>query len=93
MNDIGGRAADIAQHICAYQDAYPGRHVNLVAQSGGSGVAVFAAEALPEGREVDRIVLLGAALSPTYNLSRALARTRNLLAAEHALAAEREASE
>jgi hypothetical protein len=50
--------------------------VNLVAQSGGGGLAVFAAEALPEGRVIDRIVLLGAALSPTYNLAGALAKTR-----------------
>ena len=70
------RAEDIAGEICAYQDAYPGRPVHLVAQSGGAGIAVFAAEALPEGRFIDAIVLLGAALSPTYNLGRALAKTR-----------------
>jgi pimeloyl-ACP methyl ester carboxylesterase len=70
------RAADIAREICLYQDAFPGRPVHLVAQSGGAGIAVFAAEALPEGRQIDSIVLLGAALSPTYNLARALARTR-----------------
>ncbi len=70
------RAVDIAQAICAYQDAYPGRPVNLVAQSGGGGIAVFAAEALPEGRSIDSIVLLGPALSPTYNLAKALGKTR-----------------
>ncbi len=70
------RAGDIAREICRYQDAYPGRPVHLVAQSGGAGIAVFAAEALPEGRRIDSIVLLGAALSPTYDLSGALARTR-----------------
>ena len=70
------RAADIAQEICHYQDAYPGRPVHLVAQSGGAGLAVFAAEVLPEGRLIDSLVLLGAALSPTYNLARALAKTR-----------------
>lgn len=70
------RAADIARAICDYQDQYPGRPVNLVAQSGGGGIAVFAAELLPHGRTVDSIVLLGPALSPTYNLARALAKTR-----------------
>ncbi len=70
------RAQDIAEEICRYQDAFPGRPVHLVAQSGGAGVAVFAAEALPAGRAVDGIVLLGAALSPDYNLSAALRRSR-----------------
>jgi pimeloyl-ACP methyl ester carboxylesterase len=77
------RAADIAAEIIAYQDAYPGRPVHLVAQSGGAGIAVFAAEALPEGRFVDGIVLLGGALSPTYNLTRALARTRKGILNSH----------
>ncbi len=70
------RARDLAQQIIAYQDAFPGRPVHLVAQSGGAGVAVFAAEALPEGRTIDGVVLLGGALSPTYNLAPALRRTR-----------------
>ena len=70
------RAGDLAREIGAYQDAFPGRPVHLVAQSGGAGIAVFAVEALPAGRQIDALVLLGAALSPTYNLSRALAKVR-----------------
>jgi pimeloyl-ACP methyl ester carboxylesterase len=70
------RGLDLAQEIVRYQDAYPGRPVHLVAQSGGAGVAVFAAEHLPEGRTIDGIVLLGGALSPTYNLSKALTKSR-----------------
>jgi pimeloyl-ACP methyl ester carboxylesterase len=70
------RAVDMACEICAYQDAFPGRPVHLVAQSGGAGIAVFAVEALPADRQIESLVLLGAALSPTYNLSRALAKVR-----------------
>jgi pimeloyl-ACP methyl ester carboxylesterase len=70
------RAHDIAQAIVSYQDAFPGRPVHLVAQSGGAGPAVYAAEVLPEGRRVDGIVLLGGALSPTYNIARALRKSR-----------------
>jgi len=77
------RARDIANEIVAYQDKYPGRPVHLVAQSGGAGTAVFAAEALPEGRTIDGIILLGGALSPTYNLSRALRKTRKGLLNSH----------
>lgn len=77
------RARDLAAEIVAYQDAYPGRPVHLVAQSGGAGIAVFAAEALPEGRTVDGLVLLGGAVSPTYNLAKALAKTRKGLLNSH----------
>ncbi len=77
------RAADIAREIIAYQDAYPGKPVHLVAQSGGAGLAVFAAEALPEGRSIEGIVLLGGALSPTYNLAPALRKTKKGLLNSH----------
>jgi len=70
------RALDIAGEIVRYQDVYPGRPVHLVAQSGGAGVAIFTAEQLPEGRTIDGIVLLGGAMSPRYNLSKAMAKTR-----------------
>ncbi|MCL2648660.1 MAG: hypothetical protein FWD61_16925 [Phycisphaerales bacterium] len=79
------RARDIAGEILAYQDAFPGRPVHLVAQSGGAGVAVFAAECLPMERAIDGIVLLGGALSPTYNLARALARTRKGILNSHSV--------
>lgn len=77
------RAADIAAEICAYQDAHPGRPVHIVAQSGGAGLAIFAAECLPENRMIDGIVLLGGALSPTYNLARALRKTRKGILNSH----------
>ena len=77
------RARDVAAEVVAYQDKYPGRPVYLVAQSGGAGAAVFAAEALPEGRMVDGVVLLGGALSPGYNLSKALRKCRKGLLNSH----------
>ena len=70
------RARDVMQEIIRYQDQFPGRPVHIVAQSGGAGVAVFAAEHLPPDRQIDGIVLLGGALSPHYNIAPALRRTR-----------------
>ncbi len=70
------RAADLARQIVTYQDRYPGRPVHVVAHSGGCGVAVFAVEALPEGRSIDSLVLLAPAISPTYDLCSVLRRTR-----------------
>ena len=70
-------AGQIADKIVAYQRAYPGRRVNLVGYSAGAVVAVEAIEALPEGAQIDRVILLAGAISPLHNLRTALARTRD----------------
>lgn len=70
------RAAEVAKRIVAYQKQYPGRPVHLIGHSGGGGVAVFALEALPSDRPVTSALLLAPALSPDYDLRRALRRTK-----------------
>jgi len=79
MDIIGNRLAGarVARIIVRYQDNYPGRPVHLVGHSGGGGIAVFAAEALPDDRKVDGLVLLSASISSAYNLTKALNRCRN----------------
>ncbi len=77
------RAAELAQQIMAYQDRYPGRPVHLLAQSGGAGIAVWAAEALPANRMIDGIIILGGALSPQYDLRKALTRCRKGILNSH----------
>ena len=67
----------IADKIVAYRTRYPGRAVNLVGYSAGAVVAVKSLEALPEGQQVSRAVLLAGAISPSYDLSAALAQTRD----------------
>ncbi len=62
----------IAQRVMAYQDEYPGRPVHIIGHSGGGGIAVFAASALPEGRKVTGLVLLSASISSGHDVTRAL---------------------
>ena len=59
---VGNRlkGGKIARLIEQYQDQYPQRPVFLVGHSGGGGIAVFAAEELAEGRQVDGLILLSA---------------------------------
>ena len=76
-------ASFLAARIRSYQRAYPGRRVFLIGHSGGTAIAVWAAEALPPGSEVDGIILLGSSLSPGYDLSRALARSRGGIVSFH----------
>lgn len=48
----------------------------LTAESGGTGVLVWALELLPKDVQVDAVVLVAPAISPGYDLSRALAHVR-----------------
>jgi len=71
------QARTIAGKIVAYQDAYPGRPVHVVGNSGGGGVAMLTLEALPEDRQVTSVVLLAPAISPNYDICRALEKTEH----------------
>jgi len=78
MDFIGNRLAgvSIAKMIEEYQENHPGRPVFLVGHSGGGGVAVFVAEAMPEGKQVDGLVLLSASIWSGYDLTKALGRCK-----------------
>lgn len=69
-------ASGLASRIVAYHKEHPGRPVYLIGHSGGTAIAVWAAEALPGEERVERIVLLASSLSPGYDLSKAMRHTR-----------------
>lgn len=69
-------AAVLAERIRKYHREHPAGRVQLVGHSGGTAIAVWAAEGLSAGEGVDRIVLLGSSLSPEYDLTTAMSRTR-----------------
>ncbi len=68
------QARRLAQRIVDYLDQYPGRRVNIVALSAGTGITTWALEALPPGYRVGTVVFLGSSLSRQYDLSAALQR-------------------
>jgi len=70
------KAAEIAARIEAYHASHPGKGVTLVGHSGGGAMVAFIAEALGEDVKVDGIIMLAAALSPSYPLNNALAHSR-----------------
>jgi pimeloyl-ACP methyl ester carboxylesterase len=71
------KAAALAHEIQEYTKEHPGAPVTLMGLSAGTAVAVFALEALPVSCPVDSVVLLGASISSTHDLTQALARVRN----------------
>jgi pimeloyl-ACP methyl ester carboxylesterase len=72
VSNRDSNAAAVAAEVSTFRATKPNVPVFLVGKSGGTGVIVKALEQLPEG-SVDRAILLAPALSPTYDLSRALA--------------------
>lgn len=71
------RAARIAEKLATWQAAYPQAPLTVIGYSGGGAMALFVAEALPEEVVLNRLVLLGAAISPTYDIGAALRRCRH----------------
>ena len=69
-----GEGRRLARRIQAYWKKYPGRRVNVIALSAGTGIAAWALEALPVQRRIGTVVFLGSSLSREYDLSSALAR-------------------
>jgi pimeloyl-ACP methyl ester carboxylesterase len=72
-------AFGLTNFILAYHQEYPDRPVHLVGLSAGTGLVIFAAEALPPGVKVDGIFLLGSSLSSGYDLSPALKHVRHCI--------------
>jgi pimeloyl-ACP methyl ester carboxylesterase len=67
-------ARRLAERIERYQDQYPGRRVNIIALSAGTGIAAWALESLAPKYHVGTVVFLGSALSREYDLGPALRR-------------------
>ncbi|MEJ7637998.1 MAG: alpha/beta hydrolase [Singulisphaera sp.] len=72
-HDAKGRG--LAVEVAEFKARRPGAPVFLVGKSGGTGLVARALERLPEGT-VEAAVLLAPALSPGYDLTRALRAVR-----------------
>lgn len=68
------RARERAARLVRLRREHPREPLVLVGFSGGGGLAILTVEALPEGVSIDRLVLVAAAISKDYDLSRVLKR-------------------
>jgi len=66
------RAELLARQIDKYQERYPDNHVDLIALSAGTGVAIWALEDLAPQTRVRNVILLASSLSHDYDVSKAL---------------------
>lgn len=66
------RGIDLAHEINRYLREYPGRQVNIICLSAGTGVGVWACEALEPPAQVHNLVMLGSSLASNYDIRKAL---------------------
>jgi hypothetical protein len=69
-------AKKISQMIEKRLKENPKLQITLTSHSAGTGLAVWALEKLPEGMQVQTLVMLASALSPKYDLTAALNHVR-----------------
>ena len=73
---MAGRVAD---DLARYRQQHHDANIDLLGYSGGGGLAIMVAEALPDNFRLHRIVLCQPALCPTYDLTAALRRVDDKL--------------
>jgi hypothetical protein len=66
----------LAKFITEKARKYPDIHIMLTSHSGGCGIAAWALEKLPDDIVIDTWVQMQSALSPEYDLSKALTHVR-----------------
>lgn len=73
------KAVKAAEQIRSYQRMFPSAPVCVLGFSAGTAEVAFTLEALDESERVDRVVLLGAAISRNYDMTEALKRVKDKL--------------
>lgn len=76
---IDFEAERLSEKVVDYQNQNPGKPVHLVGHSGGAALIAKILEALPDGRTVNSAVMIAPALSPRYDLSKALKKVTGKL--------------
>ncbi len=79
---LRAKAAELADYIRRLKAENPNRPIFIVAKSGGTGLALLAAELLP-ANTLERMILLSAAVSPDFDLRRALLATHGEIVSFH----------
>lgn len=68
------QAKIVADRLSDHARQHPTSLITLTCHSAGCGVAIFALEQLPADVKIDKLLMMHSALSPEYDLSKALAR-------------------
>lgn len=72
-------ARKIADKLVDYRRAHPTTPIYITAHSGGCGLAAWALELLPDDIQVEAVFMFAPALSPEYDLTKALKHVKTQL--------------
>jgi hypothetical protein len=70
------QAQIVAKRLTDYARTHPGSPITITCHSAGCGIAVFALEQLPDDVRIEQLLMMQSALSPEYDLSKALRHVR-----------------
>ncbi|MGA2498890.1 MAG: hypothetical protein ABSH20_14200 [Tepidisphaeraceae bacterium] len=73
------RARKISESLAERIRKIPDQRIIVCSHSGGCGLAVWTLESLPDELQIDSLVMIAPALSPQYDLTRALRHVRGKL--------------
>ena len=73
------RAEKIATRLIELRQEHPDQLLTLIGFSGGGGLAILSVEDLPDDVLLDRIILVAAAISNDYDLSKVLGHCKDRL--------------
>ncbi len=73
------RAKKISELLATHIRNNPDQRVIVSSHSGGCGLAVWTLESLPDNLQIDTLVMIAPALSPQYDLTRALKHVKGRL--------------
>jgi pimeloyl-ACP methyl ester carboxylesterase len=76
------KANELAAFIRDYRARHPNRPIYVIGKSGGTGLVLLALQTLP-ANTVERVILLSAAVAPTFDLRDALRATRREVVSFH----------
>jgi hypothetical protein len=85
LDENRAKAAETAAEIARFRRENPEATIDLIGYSGGGGIAVFVAEALPAEACIRHLILCQPALSPRYDLTAALRHVDGKLVNFHCL--------
>jgi len=69
-------SSKVAEMITAIYRANPRTPIIITSHSAGTGIAIWALEKLPDDVQIDTLLMMQSALSPNYDLSKALRHVR-----------------
>lgn len=77
------RAAELARQLVEWRKQRPEARLYLIGFSGGTAIAAWACDSLPEDFALERVVFLASGLSPQADLRAALRKARNGVVSFH----------